>query len=113
MLSGSENKKMAWKTEEGEEKKNWIEIQIDETCDEWLLQLEIGARKEKKNGARDALIKYRFRVFAVIQRILQLVAVIDCMRDRSLQPQFHLQLFVALALDDDTKPLDAQRQPVM
>lgn len=63
---------------------------------------------------RDALIKYRFRVFAVIRRILQLVAVIDYMRDRSLQLQYHLQLhlFVALVVDDDMKPLDAQRQPI-
>lgn len=54
----------------------------------------------------EALIKYRFRVFAVvIRRIPQSVVVIDCMHDRSLS---------ALVVDDDMKPLalDVPRQPI-
>lgn len=46
-------------------------------------------------------IKYRFRAYAAVQRILRPV-VIDCMHDRSL---------FALAVDDDKRRLvDAQRQ---
>lgn len=75
---------------------------------------EWDSKRTRAAGAGDALIKYRFRVFAAIRRILQSVAVIDCMHDRilRLQHHHHLHLFAALAVDDGTKPLDVQRQPV-
>lgn len=79
-----------------------------------IRETEKNAQKQNAGERRrDALIKYRFRVFAVIQRILQSVAVIDCMHDRIPQHRHHhhLHLFVARAVDDDTKPLDVQRQP--